>query len=76
MLNSQGEDMSNYSINMYNLQGFESFSILYGDHQLAKLNLWNGNVLLIFLFSTNDLLDIDFKDIDISTSLLQMADFI
>jgi len=74
MPNLQEEDIFNYDINIYAPQGLKLSSILYGDHQLDESNLWDENALPISLFGINDFLDIDFKYI--STSLLQIADFI
>ena len=74
MPNLQEKGIFNCNINIYAPQGLKSSSIPYEDYKLAEPNSWDGNTLPISLFSTNNFLDIDSKTI--STSLLQMANFI
>ena len=66
--------MPNYNINTCILQELKSSFILYRDKQVVKPNSWNGKVLLLFLFGTIELLDIDSKNI--STLLIWIANFI
>jgi len=59
---------------MCSKQGLESNALLYSTGQLVEPNLWNGTMLSISLFSTNEFMNIDINNI--STSLLKIANFI
>jgi len=74
IFNPQGKSVvfNNPSISMP--QGIETTSISYKNNYLVELNVWDGKAHSISIFGTIDFLNIDTKNI--STSLLQMANFI
>ena len=74
MPNSHEEGVISINMNMCLPQGLDSSSIPYEENQPTKLRLWDGTALPISLFGTNEFIDIDMKNI--STSLLQIADYI
>jgi len=59
---------------MYQPQDINSNAILYSVNQPAKSNWQNREALLIYLFGTNEFLDINTNNI--STSLLRITNFI
>jgi len=59
---------------MYQPQDINSNAILYSVNQPAKSNWQNRQALLIYLFGTNEFLDINTNNI--STSLLRITNFI
>jgi len=73
-LNPYGECVNNTNTNMYLPQGLNSSSILYLENQLAKPKSWNSIILHIFLFRTNEFIEIDSNNI--SMSFFRIADFI
>jgi len=71
---SQGEGEANNITNTYNSQKFANVLILYDINQPVKLNAWDREAHLMFIFGTMEFLEINSKNM--STSLLHMANFI
>jgi len=63
MPNLHGESVNNYKTNMCIPQRLETSSIFYRDKQLAELNSWDMEALLLSLFGTTDFINIDTKNI-------------
>ena len=55
-------------------QGFNTTSILYKEHQLANIELWDSQINPISIFGNTEFISIDMKNIKIS--LYHIADFI
>ena len=62
------------NVNNIYLQELEPFTIPYSINQSVYLQLWNGNFCSISIFSVNDYLEGDAKNI--ACSLYKMATFI
>jgi len=68
------ESVNNNNTNMSQPQGFNTTSILYKEHQLANIELWDSQINPISIFGNTEFISIDMKNIKIS--LYHIADFI
>jgi len=74
MLIPQGKSAAINNMNMYTPWDLEMTIIPYKDNQPVELNSWDKEAHSLLIFRTIEFLDIDSKNI--STFLLQMANFI